>query len=232
MIKILIVEDDLMCREGIKSFLDLCGYSLDVKYAISFDDAMGYLAETFEIVVCDYFLEATHLSNETGLVFLKKYCGKHGELNTDNDDQVIILYSGAKSEIPVGQGFYCVDRDNLTKELENKIALIAERQKEKPIIEKRVKIKEGNIMPRIPLTGLIPLVILAVGIIGSTAVSQFKIDSTKSDVIMHCSEDKIYKEKQTQKELQTAIALAEILTTLKSMNVSIDELKSEVRKHN
>jgi hypothetical protein len=128
MIKILIVEDNSMCREGIESFLGLCGYYLNVKYAVNFDDAMGYLAERFDIVCCDYFLESTHLSPETGLVFLKKYCGKHGELNTDNDDQIIMLYSGATGEIPKGQGYYIVDRDNLIKELENKIAMIAMKQ--------------------------------------------------------------------------------------------------------
>lgn len=218
MIKILIAEDNAMCRDGLKAFLDLSGYDLDVKYASSFDDAMGYLAERFDIVCCDYFLEPTHLSAETGLVFLKKYCGNHGTLKQDSDEQIIILYSGAVDEIPKGQGFYCIDREALPEVLLKKIRLVAMQQgaKVESISDKEYNAMKKPFQPQWLTAGL-AIFIAVSGAITAFAVQAQKVRETEAKVITLCAEKKESDRENSAEHKQMLRSLTRIETKLESL---------------
>jgi hypothetical protein len=108
-----------------------CGYILDVKFARTFDEAMGFLGERFDIVAADWFLDTMRPSTETGFLFLQKYHGRHGEFKLNEGDLFLIAYSAEPDLIPENQGIYIIDRVNLVTELLDRVRKVAMLQGER-----------------------------------------------------------------------------------------------------
>lgn len=220
-INILIIDDDeskLAMMADSVSIYDGCV----VTHAKTYEDAVDHLVNHYDLVVVDYFLHAgDYKNNGTGYDIFKSYKKLHPKA-------VVILYSGNCTLIEDESiRTQAIDAMQVQSEIFKFIENYKVDTEKKSVIPK----KEA-IMQKTKLFSYVPIILLASGIIGSFSVAQFKIDVTRADVITHCSEDKIYREKQAAKEIQTVATLTELMTMQREILKSIDELKTEVKRHN
>ena len=120
MIKILIVEDSDLQRKVIADILAVIvsdGYYLNAIFAKSFDEAMGFLAQDFNIVCADHRLSPKWDDIENGTLILEKF------RNNFSDDGLhyFISYSAVPDTVPRGKGFNVIDKNDIGKELKSKM---------------------------------------------------------------------------------------------------------------
>ena len=172
MIKILIVEDSDIQRKTIADILAVIvsdGYYLDTTFAINFDDAMGYIAQDFNIVCADHRLSSKWDDVENGTSILEKFRKSF----KDDGLHYLISYSAVPESVPRGKGFNIIDKNDIGKEIKSKIKMIIEKQteqqQEKESSEPIIVVKEKGAFAKLKnvgtIAGSITAILLLTGII-------------------------------------------------------------------
>lgn len=90
-LNILLVDDEPLKLDLISEWL--VGFYCHINYATSYASAIDKICDSYDIVICDYFLNKEDKNNPgTGKIFKDTYCKLHQET-------VFILYSGNRSMI-------------------------------------------------------------------------------------------------------------------------------------
>lgn len=229
-LKILIIEDDQLQRELWNMFFDKNKFPHSVAYAINYDDAFSRLAEYFDVVVSDYYLEkGEKRDTETGADFLCKYVTEHRKDKNSLEKPVAILYSSQVEIINHVCGFYLIRREDVKAELLKKIESLEKKTEQSifnSIIDNRGAIgpnhilkpqQENTPMPKIgsyQWGAIVAFCIASAGVIGSFAVNKNDTANIKDSLQNHVKDQRITENETIKMLMQIKEQLARVETKI------------------